>query len=142
MRHRLAPGPRRSDDGIRRSSFDPEVAEAIGAGRDDMMRHRDVGLLEVVLARPKNLHTYDAVGDVPTLAAASGFAGARNHPFVDKNERVVVLLVAVFVALNGSGFDSDRVDEVTIVLGARRWNARRARVRSVGRGTVLAAVGT
>jgi putative addiction module antidote len=31
----------RTDDGVRLTSFDPEFAEAIEAGRDYMKRHRD-----------------------------------------------------------------------------------------------------
>jgi death on curing protein len=77
---------------------------------------RDVGLLEAALARPKNRHAYDGIEDVPTLAAAYGFAIARNHPFVDGNERAAVLFVAVFAALNGFRFDPDQVDEVATFL--------------------------
>ena len=77
---------------------------------------RDVGLLEAALARPKNLHAYDGIGDVPTLAAAYAFAVARNHPFVDGNERAPVLHVAVFAALDGLRFDPDQVDEVWMFL--------------------------
>lgn len=77
---------------------------------------RGVGLLEAALVRPQNLDACDGIGDVPTLAAASGFAVARNHAVVDGNERAAVLLVAVFVALNGSRFDPDQVDEVATFL--------------------------
>lgn len=77
---------------------------------------RDVGLLEAALARPKNLHAYDGVVDVATLAAAYGFAVARNHPFVDGNKRAAVLHVAIFAALNGLRFDPDQVDEVATFL--------------------------
>ena len=77
---------------------------------------RDVGLLESALARPENLHAYEDVVDVPTWAAAYGFAIARNHPFVDGNKRAAVLFTAVFAALNGLRFDPDQVAEVATFL--------------------------
>lgn len=77
---------------------------------------RDVGLLEGALARPRNLHAYDGVTDVPRLAAAYGYGVVRNHPFIDGNERAAVLFVAVFAALNGRRFDPDQVDEVRTIL--------------------------
>ena len=61
---------------------------------------RDEGLLESALARPLNLAAYGAP-DVHQLAAAYGVGLAKNHPFVDGNQRVAFLAVGVFLSLNG-----------------------------------------
>ena len=50
---------------------------------------RDEKLLESALARPQQLHVYGSPQpDLADLAAALAFGLARNHPFVDGNERV------------------------------------------------------
>jgi death-on-curing protein len=61
---------------------------------------RDVGLLESALNRPRNKFTYDD-GDIFELAAAYGFALARNHPFHDGNKRIAFLAIGLFLELNG-----------------------------------------
>ena len=61
---------------------------------------RDEGLLESALARPQNLVAYGEP-DFADLAAAYGTGLARNHPFVDGNERAGFLSVGLFLALNG-----------------------------------------
>jgi death on curing protein len=61
---------------------------------------RDAGLFESALARPLNLAAY-GTPDAADLAAAYGVGLAKNHPFVDGNERVAFLAVGLFLALNG-----------------------------------------
>ena len=43
---------------------------------------RDAALLESALNRPRNKWAYEQA-ELPELAAAYGFAMARNHPFID-----------------------------------------------------------
>ena len=63
---------------------------------------RDAGALASALARPRNLFRYaDPAPDLAALAAAYGVGIARNHPFVDGNKRVALVLVRVFLRLNG-----------------------------------------
>jgi death-on-curing protein len=62
---------------------------------------RDKGLLESALARPLNLYAYGAP-DVAGLAAAYAYGIARNHPFVDGNKRVSLILLLTFLSLNGA----------------------------------------
>lgn len=52
---------------------------------------RDEELLESALARPQQLVTC-GTPDVFDLAAAYAFGIAKNHPFVDGNERTAFLL--------------------------------------------------
>jgi death on curing protein len=62
---------------------------------------RDLGVLESAVARPKNLHAYEKVQDLHRLAAAYGYGISRNHPFVDGNKRVSLMVMYVFLKMNG-----------------------------------------
>jgi death on curing protein len=83
----------------------PSIVLAINA--DQMRAHggspglRDRGLLESALDRPKNRFHYEPDEGLHGLAAAYGFALARNHPFVDGNKRVAFQAMYVFLGLNG-----------------------------------------
>jgi death on curing protein len=49
---------------------------------------RDESLLDSALARPQQLHVYgDPPPDLADLAASLASGLARNHPFVDGNQR-------------------------------------------------------
>ena len=61
---------------------------------------RDMGSLQAALARARNLHAYET-RDLVALAAAYGFALAREHPFNDGNRRVSAVVTELFLALNG-----------------------------------------
>jgi len=60
---------------------------------------RDEGLLDSVLARPRNLHSYKKV-DLARLAASYAYGIARNHPFVDGNKRTSLVVTETFIELN------------------------------------------
>ena len=62
---------------------------------------RDMGLLESALGRPQNLFHYEGL-DLIELAAAYGYALAKNHPFNDGNKRVSAVATELFLALNGA----------------------------------------
>jgi len=62
---------------------------------------RDRGLLESALDRPRNRFHYQPDAGLHALAAAYGFALARNHPFVDGNKRVAFQAMFMFLGLNG-----------------------------------------
>ncbi len=83
------------DPAVLRAVHDEQLAEHGGAAGT-----RDEGLFESALARPQNLV---ACGDpdVAALAAAYGFGIARNHPFVDGNQRTAFVAVELFLDLNG-----------------------------------------
>jgi death-on-curing protein len=69
---------------------------------------RDEGLFESAIERPRNLLAYERP-DLFDLAAAYAFGIARNHPFIDGNKRVSLVVCETFLALNG--YDIDTNDE-------------------------------
>ena len=78
---------------------------------------RDEGLLESALARPQHKFAYAKRADVATLAAAYAFGLAKNHGFVDGNERVAFVAAYVFLGLNGYDLDATEPDVVTTMEG-------------------------
>ncbi|MDY6852755.1 MAG: type II toxin-antitoxin system death-on-curing family toxin [Thermodesulfobacteriota bacterium] len=63
---------------------------------------RDEGLLASALARPKNLFDYEPDdASIQRLAACYAFGLARNHPFLDGNKRVALVVSLLFLKLNG-----------------------------------------
>jgi death-on-curing protein len=63
---------------------------------------RDRGLLDSALARSKNLFNYEPEkAAIPRLAAGYAYGIARNHPFVDGNKRVALVVSLLFLRLNG-----------------------------------------
>lgn len=84
----------------------PDVATAIH--QRQLAEHggaagvRNTGLLASALDRPRNLLAYgDPAPDLARLAAAYGFGIARDHPFVDGNKRTALVVMLVFLKLNG-----------------------------------------
>ena len=61
---------------------------------------RDASLLESALARPQNLLAYGK-SDAVDLAGAYGVGLAKNHAFVNGNQRAAFLSVGLVLALNG-----------------------------------------
>ena len=77
---------------------------------------RDEGLLDSALARPVNKHAYEGCTDIAVLAAAYGFAPARNPAFVDGNKRVAFLAVGVFLAINAHGLSATPLEAIDAML--------------------------
>lgn len=77
---------------------------------------RDEGLLDSALGRPIEQFRFDAVRDLASLAAAYGFGIARNHAFVDGNERAAFLAIGVFLAINGRRLVAGQVEAVQTIL--------------------------
>jgi death-on-curing protein len=71
---------------------------------------RDEGLLRSALARPQNLLAYGEAPDGAALAAAYAFGIARNHPFVDGNERTAFVAMELVLDLNGWTLMADDAD--------------------------------
>ena len=78
---------------------------------------RDQSLLESALGRPRNVWGYDESASLPQLAAAYGFAIAKNHAFVDGNKRTALLAVRAFLFRNGLKFEPTEIDAVSMVEG-------------------------
>ena len=63
---------------------------------------RDEGLLASALDRPRNLFVYQTdQASVPRLAASYAHGLSGNHPFVDGNKRVALVVSLLFLRLNG-----------------------------------------
>jgi death-on-curing protein len=60
---------------------------------------RDENLLAASLARPRHLFVYGEP-NLFDLAAAYGYALAKNHPFIDGNKRTAFMVMYVFLGLN------------------------------------------
>jgi death-on-curing protein len=92
--------------------LDPRLAQALHA--EQLAEHggaagiRDAGLLTSALSRPQNLASYGNP-DVADLAAAYAWGIIRNHPFVDGNKRVTLILCETFLIINGYELDADDV---------------------------------
>ncbi len=77
---------------------------------------RDENALDSALARPRQRFAYQPNADLAALAAAYGYALARNHPYSDGNKRVAFMVMAVFLGLNGLVFTASEADVVTTVV--------------------------
>ena len=62
---------------------------------------RNLGLLESALAQPRNAASYESNAAIPKLAALYALGVIRDHPFIDGNKRVGLVLLELFLALNG-----------------------------------------
>ncbi len=71
------------------------IAEYGGSGL------RDSGSLSASLPRPRHLYSYSENATLFDLAAAHGYALAKNHSFVDGNKRIALAVIDVFLRLNG-----------------------------------------
>ena len=76
---------------------------------------RDEGLLESALARPLNVAAYGSP-EVWELAASYVVGLAKNHAFVDGNQRAAFLAVGVFLALNGYRLTAPQADATLTML--------------------------
>lgn len=85
---------------------------AIYGGGDGV---RDIGLLESALARPLHLASYGDP-DAAELAASYAFGIARNHPFVDGNKRVALMVCEAFLMKNGFAIEATNSELVPIFL--------------------------
>jgi death-on-curing protein len=78
---------------------------------------RDMGALQSVLARPRNLAGYEDCDDLAPLAAAYAYGIARNHGFADGNKRTALVIADLFLMLNGHELTSTPAENVLTILG-------------------------
>lgn len=71
----------------------------------------DIGLIESALSKPENLLNY-GTPDCIDLAAAYGFALARNHDFVDDNKRTAYVVTRLFLRLHDMDFTASHFERV------------------------------
>jgi death-on-curing protein len=79
---------------------------------------RDSELLKSALAKPKNIYLYSkSQSSIPSLASAYAYAISKNHPFLDGNKRVALVVSIAFMKLN-----SWRVVASQEILYTTFWN--------------------
>jgi death-on-curing protein len=83
---------------------------------------RDPGLLSSALARPKNRRAYGRSSSIFDLAAVYGTAMVRNHPFVDGNKRVALMVMYAFLEMNGHRLEAPEAETAGIMLGLAAGN--------------------
>jgi death on curing protein len=76
---------------------------------------RDPGLLASALARPQNAQAYSDFG-APGFAALYALGIIKNHPFVDGNKRVGVILLELFLEDNGFILTVEDADLTALIL--------------------------
>lgn len=77
---------------------------------------RDAGMLSSALARPQHRRAYGTPSSLFDLAAAYGVAIVKNHPFIDGNKRVALMVMYVFLEINGYRLDASEVEAVGVML--------------------------
>lgn len=77
---------------------------------------RDAGLLSSALACPRNKRAYGASSSLFGLAAAYGVAIVNNHPFVDGNKRVALMVMYVFLETHGYRLNAPEVEAADVML--------------------------
>ncbi len=77
---------------------------------------RDEGLLSSALARPRNRRVYGASSTLFELAAGYGVGIIRNHPFIDGNKRLALMVMYVFLEINGYCLAAPEVEAADIIL--------------------------
>ena len=78
---------------------------------------RDAGALASALDRPRNQLTYgNPPPDLADLAAAYGFGIARNHPFSDGNKRTALVVMRLFLKLNGVDFTATAEEKYEAIM--------------------------
>ena len=73
---------------------------------------RDPGLLSSAVARPKNRRAYGRSSTIFDLAAVYGAGMVRNHPFIDGNKRVALMVIYAFLEMNGYRLEAPEVEAV------------------------------
>lgn len=77
---------------------------------------RDEGMIESALARPFQKEAHGSP-DIFELAAAYLFGVAKNHPFMDGNQRTALAAADMFLMLNGWSLEADFDDLIYLVMG-------------------------
>jgi death on curing protein len=89
-----------------------EVIRAFG-GSDGL---RDRGLFESALDRARNVWAYESK-DLVVLAAVYAHGIAKDHPFVDGNNRAAFVVTRMFLGMNDVAFDPPEPEAVVMVEG-------------------------
>jgi death-on-curing protein len=78
---------------------------------------RDENALEAALARPRQRWHYQPAARIPELASAYAFGLVRDHPYVDGNKRVALVVMVAFLERNGIELTATNQEALSIMLG-------------------------
>ena len=105
----------------------PDIAQAVH--KRQLAEHgggqgvRDAGLLESALLRPQNIYIYsNGQTSLAQLAAAYAYGLARNHPFVDGNNRTALVLSLLFLKLNKKTLTASQEDLYAVFMALAKGN--------------------
>jgi death-on-curing protein len=77
---------------------------------------RDENALESALARPQQRWHYEGDTSLPELAAAYAFGLVRNHPYVDGNKRVALVVMVAFLERNDLESTASNAEALSTIL--------------------------
>ena len=78
---------------------------------------RDEGLLESALHRPRHQWEYSTPKpSLARLATAYAFGITHNHPYIDGNKRVALVVCLTFVEINGLHVNASLVDLYQVIM--------------------------
>lgn len=77
---------------------------------------RDENALESALARPRHRWRYEQEATLHELAAAHAFGLVRDHPYVDGNKRVALVVMVAFLDRNGIGLIATNAEAFSTIL--------------------------
>ena len=77
---------------------------------------RDENALESALARPRQRWHHQSTTPVAALAAAYAYGLTRNHPFVDGNKRVALVVMVAFLERNGVELTAMNPEALSVIL--------------------------
>ena len=77
---------------------------------------RDENALESALARPPQRWHYAADASLSALAAAYAFGLVRNHPYIDGNKRIALVVMVAFLERNGIELMATNVEALSTML--------------------------
>ena len=77
---------------------------------------RDENTLESAVARPQQRWHYEGDTSLPELAAAYAFGLVRNHPYVDGNKRVALVVMVAFLERNGLESTASNAEALSTIL--------------------------
>lgn len=78
---------------------------------------RDDNALESGLARPRQRWHYQGAAPLSELAAAYAYGLVRDHPYLDGNKRVALVLMVAFLERNGVELTATNAEALSIMLG-------------------------
>ena len=73
---------------------------------------RDEVMLDSALNRPKQKFTYEQNSSIFDLAASYSYGLIKNHPFVDGNKRIALIIAVMFLELNGHVINTNEAEAV------------------------------